>query len=374
MTNRIYEKRSYAVIIAAIVSSLVLILGGTITGLICAVQKRHEANAPDNSRLMAEYLLSDAAAGLKSTMSALRLCTDAEPVETLKSTALVHAVRAETALECHVDEWYENRNKEAFLNDMAVVLHSYTPEQTIELADTLYEFASMFQASVADGSDFEYNGEIMGGGATDEDEQKEITDEDKQAASELVKTALNVSAAEFVGAYGGHIEFFIERDGKTGYAVVCEDKIIEYSFMRDGEAQTDIDSAKTVALEAAKACGYDGLKIKWAEQTGKSVSVLMCREYDGALACDDYATAVVFGDEVVAFSAGGCGNEHHDIPSVKKTEAEARKATRDGGEGVLVVRKKGDKERICYEYRYELDDGVHYVYVCAESGKQIEVK
>ena len=40
----------------------------------------------------------------------------------------------------------------------------------------------------------------------------------------------------------------------------------------------------------------------------------------------------------------------------------------------MVVRKMNGKERICYEYRYELEDGVHYVYVCAENGKQIDIK
>ena len=101
----------------------------------------------------------------------------------------------------------------------------------------------------------------------------------------------------------------------------------------------------------------------------------MCRSYDGAMACDDSAMAVVGGGKAVAFAAGGCDNKHSDIPTPKVAEGDARKALKsDTSEGRLVVRKMNGRERICYEYRYELDDGVHYVYVCAENGKQIDVK
>ncbi len=103
---------------------------------------------------------------------------------------------------------------------------------------------------------------------------------------------------------------------------------------------------------------------------------MLCKHYGDALACDDFATVVVHLDTVVAFTAGGCGHEHKDIPPVEKSETEARKAVKDtqGRKGTLVVRNVKGKERVCYEYRVELEDGVHYVYVCAENGKQMEVK
>ncbi|MDE6401830.1 MAG: hypothetical protein K2L54_04365, partial [Clostridiales bacterium] len=59
MTNNLNEKRSYAVIIAAIVSAMVVMLCGLVTGLAYAVRERRAA--PDESRLIAGYLLSDAA-------------------------------------------------------------------------------------------------------------------------------------------------------------------------------------------------------------------------------------------------------------------------------------------------------------------------
>ena len=373
MTNHLNEKRSFAVIIAAVVCTLIIMVCGLTTGLIFAVRQHNEQEA-DSGRQMSQYLLEEAADGLRHSMSALRLCNENEPAESINRTALVYAVRAETALECRVDDWADSRDKEAFLNDITTVLHSYTPEKTMELSEKLYEYSAKFYASVTRGEKFEYGGELIESKGEPE-ETEEITDERKQEASRLVESACEASRVEFVGAWNGHLEFYIERDQSTGYAVVCRDKIIEYSLTRsdDGE-QTDAETAKATALESAKKCGYADLKVKWSETVGRSIAVIMCREYDGALATDDYATAVVYNGEVVAFSAGGCDHKHENIPKAKKSETEARKATKDGKDGMLAVRTVNGKERICYEYRYELDDGVHYVYVCAENGKQMEIK
>ncbi len=172
----------------------------------------------------------------------------------------------------------------------------------------------------------------------EDEEQVEVTQEQKDEAQKIVESALETERSEFVGAWGDHIEFYIERDGKTGYALVCDNKIIEYSLMREDDAEhTDVDEAERLALEA-KACGFDHLTVKWSVDLGKSVGVIMCKSYGGALATDDCANAVVSGGEVVAFSAGKCETEHKDIPSVKKTEREARRATKDGDKGTLVVR------------------------------------
>lgn len=375
MTNNLNEKRNYAVIIAAIVCTLILMVGGLTTGLVFAVRQHNEQATVDEGRQMAQYLLQEAANELRHSMSALRLCNEKEPAETISRTALVHAVRAETALECRVDEWADSRSKEAFLNDIATVLHSYEPEKTIELSEKLYEYAAKFYDSVTRGDMFEYDGELIDRGGGEDHATDEITQEDKDEARKLVESALETSRVELVGVWNGHIEFYTERNDGTGYAVVCNGKIIEYSFTRaDGGNSTDIETAEEVALETAQKCGYRGLKVKWSENVGRSVAVIMCKEYGGAIATDDCATAVVYNGTTVAFSAGGCEHKHENIPQAKRSESEARKATESGEDGTLVVRTVNGKERICYEYRYELDDGVHYVYVCAESGKQMEVK
>lgn len=375
MTNNLNEKRNYAVIIAAVICTLILMVGGLTTGLVFAVRQHNEQEAVDEGRQMAQYLLQEAASELRHSMSALRLCNEKEPAETINRTALVHAVRAETALECHVDEWEDSRSKEAFLNDIATVLHSYAPEQTLELSEKLYEYAAKFYDSVTRGDMFEYDGELIQTGGGEDEEQDEITQEDKDKAAKLVESALETSRVELVGAWNGHIEFYTEKNDSTGYAVVCNDKIIEFSFTRgEGGENTDVETAKEIALETAEKCGYTDLKIKWSEKVGQSIAVVMCREYGGAIATDDCATAVVYNGETAAFSAGGCEHKHENIPQAKKSESEARKATKNGENGTLVVRTVNGKERICYEYRYELEDGVHYVYVCAESGKQMEVR
>ncbi|MDE6201772.1 MAG: hypothetical protein K2M47_07880 [Clostridiales bacterium] len=374
MNYKQHKSKGYGIIIAAVAVTIAVMLCGMISGLVLAVRQRQENAAfNDSSKQMAGYLLRDSAVELKSTMSALRLCNEVEPAEDLSRTGLVHAVRAEAALECHTDDWADSRAKEQFLNDISTVLHTYTPEQTMQMSDMLYEYSSKFCAWVTDGTEFEYNGELIP--ASDGDTDASVTEDDIKAATETVKTALNADKAEYVGDYGGHIEFNVERDGNSGYAVVCGNKIIEFAFVRGEATETDTEQAKQIALQTASACGYDGLEVKWCETTGKSISVIMCRSYDGAMACDDSAIAVIHGGKTVAFTAGGCDNEHKDIPSHKKTERQAHKALKsETDDGRLVVRTMDGKERICYEYRYELDDGVHYVYVCAESGKQIEVK
>lgn len=368
------KNKGYGVIIAAVAVTIAVMLCGMISGIVLAARQRKENAMFNNSaQEMAGYLLRDSAVGLKSTMSALRLCNEVEPAESLSRVGLIYAVRAETALECKSGDWEDSLNKEQFLNDVYTVLHTYTPEQTMELAGKLYEYTDKFCSWVVDGAEFVYDGELIKSedGAHDDD----VTEDDIAAAEKTVQEALNASC-DYVGDYGGHIEFNIERDDSTGYAVVCGKKIIEFSFMRDEDAGTDtIETAKAIALRTAKACGYDGLEVKWCEQIGKSISVIMCRSYDGAMACDDSAMAVICGGKAVAFTAGGCDNKHSNIPTPKVDEGTAHKALRsDTAEGRLVVRKMNGRERICYEYRYELEDGVHYVYVCAENGRQIDIK
>ncbi len=381
MTNYLNEKRNYAVVFAALLCTLIVTICGLTTGIVYAVRYRHAASdGNDNQTAQAQYLLSDAAENLVHSMSALRLCNETEPAETINRTALVHAVRAEMALEFHNDDFADSRTREAFLNDMAIVLHSYETEQTMEIADMLYDYSTKFYESISSENgygEFDYNGELIKGGSFEPDDghDTEITDEDKASGAELVKTALNTTREEYVGDWDGHIEYYIERNGVTGYAMVCNDKIIEFSFMRGEAEETDIETAKEVALATAEACGYGDLSVKWCENTGKSVSVVLCKTYDGAFACDDYATAVIYSGETVAFTASNCEREHKDIPSPKINEIDARHAAKQSqSNGVLVVRTINGKERICYEYRYELEDGVHFVYVCAENGKQIEVR
>lgn len=368
MTDDFNERKSFAVVITAVIISLAMMLGGAISGLVLS-SRAHRDRRTDEGRIMAERLLIDAADSLVHVTSALRLCVEEEPAEALNRTALVHAVRAETALECHTEDWADSRDKEAFLNDLATVLHS-SPERSMELSDKLYDYSVKFYKSVSEGQSFEYDGSLV---EKEDTETGEVTEEDKKAAQKLVQEALGAEKVEYLGEWGGHIEFNIARGGRSGYAVVCGKKIVEFAFIRGEESETDKQEAERIALETAAACGYKELSVKWSEVTGKSVSVVMCKSFNGALAADDCATAVVFGGEVAAFSAGGCDCEHGDLPPVKKSEREASREAVGGGKGMLVVHTIDGKDRVCYEYRYELEDGVHYVYVCAETGKQIQV-
>ncbi|MCX4313676.1 MAG: hypothetical protein OSJ83_07470 [Clostridia bacterium] len=370
MFDRTNDKCGRRVVAAAVVCALAIIIAGLATGMAGALRLRRET--PPTQDNMAQYLLEEAAYSLKNSVSALRLCNETDTADDVGRTALVHAVRAETALECVNGDFADNREKEAFLNDISTVLHTYEPMEAVKLSDKLYECATRFYNSIASGGAFEYNGELIE--HAPDAPSAEITEADITSGKELVTTALVGSTAEYVGAFDGHIEYYIERDGKSGYALVCDGKVYEFSFMRDENGgETDEETAKRLALDIAEKCGYGKLAVRWCELVGKSTAVLMCKEYDGALACDDYATAVVFGGEVVSFTAGHCDAVHENIPEPKKTEMQARSGAAGGENGVLVVRTVNGKERICYEYRVELDDGVHFVYVCAENGKQIQV-
>lgn len=368
MTNNLNGKKSYAAVVVAIILTLSVALGGVITGFVLAVRERREVN---NETHIAGYLLVDCARELRSTMSALRLCNEVQPADVLCRTGLVHAARAEIALECRSEQWADTLNREAFLNDVASILHA-RPQKAMELSQTLFELSDAFCKSVEGNTPFDYDGELA---ERTDHPQIEITDEMIEQAKSFIESALNSTVTRYIGGWDGHMEFNIERGGVSGYAVVCGGKIAEYAFMRDGgDVQTDKEQAKQVALAAAKACGYDSLQVKWSEQTGESVSVVLCKSYDGALACDDIATVVVVGTNAVAWNCGNCAREHMDIPTPKVSETEARRAVTSDENGTLVVHTVDGEERICYEYRFVLEDGVHYVYVCAENGKQIQVK
>ena len=53
MVNKLNEKRSFAVIIAAIVTTLLIIMGGVVSGLVLAVRNHRE---PDDGRQYAAHL------------------------------------------------------------------------------------------------------------------------------------------------------------------------------------------------------------------------------------------------------------------------------------------------------------------------------
>lgn len=375
MVNNLGEKRNNGAIIAALVSAFVFALAGLITGLALGLNKRERTKTEVGT---ARYLLVDAANDLNHTVSALRLCNRPETAQNLCNNGLVFAVRAETALECDNGDWADNRAKEAFLNDMATALHTNDPMKTVKKAEILFKYSDMFYNHVAYGNPFEYNGELedASGSAASDEADGEADERTVAAAEEKIKSALGADSVKYDGSFSGRLEFELELGGKAGYATTEGERIIEFAFDHEGGNDgADVDGAGDIALRIAKECGYDGLSVCTTETVGGTVKVKLCKNIDGALACDECATVLVKDGAAVAFSAGRCDCEHK-VPSPKVTEEKARRAAPKGarGEGVLVTRKVDGKERICYEYAYDLEDGVHYVYVCAESGDQMQVK
>lgn len=370
MINELNERKSYALVVAAVVASAVMMLAGLITALCFTVRERTRSVDP-----ISHNLLVDAAGDLNHTLSALRLCVEPEPAREVGKTALVFAVRAETALECVNGQWIESRDSEAFLNDVAIVLHSEDPLEAVDKSEQMFEIAARFYDHVSSGAEFSYNGELTGGqdgGTEDEAAEAQIAE-----AQSFIADKLGVDRATFIGAYDGRIEFDLERDGRSGYGVVKDGRIVEFSFAHSGSGVgDDLDREKTIALalDCAKLCGFDGLEVFNTDIRHDYGVVKLCKRIDGAMACDECASVAVVGDTAVAFTAGKCNGEHK-VPTVKVGEPAARRAAPDAkGEGVLVTRTVNGRERVCYEYRYDLEDGVHFVYVCAENGKQMQVK
>ncbi len=375
MVNKLNERKNKAVLIAALISAFVFILSALVTGMVLGINKRNRVQS-EGSRV-ARYLLADSANELNHAMSALRLCNSEQSARFLCNDGLVFAVRAETALECVNGNWREMQAKEAFLNDVATVMHTKDAMKAVKKANILYKYSDMFFKHVVRGDKFEYNGEIVADGQNGKaDERKEKTDE--KSAKSLVMKTLGASRATKSGEFDGKIEFEIERDGRSGYATVVGDKICEFMIEHGGGAKDEDgdknSSAGELAAETAAKCGYPDLSVCSVDGDGGYTVVRLCKKTHGALACDDCARVGVSGGKVVAFSAGNCVCEH-DPPEVKVEESEARKNAKGAkGEGVLVTRTFEGEERVCYEYRYELEDGVHYVYVCAENGEQMQVK
>lgn len=380
MTNDFRKNKSGGLTVAAaIISAFVLAVAGLASALALTLKKRSEP-APDTANI-AEYLLVDASASLMSSLSAMRLCNEAETARELSSTALVFAVRAETALECEYGNWSDCRCKEAFLNDVATILHSTDPLDIVARAEEMYEYSAKLYSHVSTGTAFDYNGELMGGdgsngGEVDETPAEKPSEEDIARDGELLFDALGATVKDYIGTYNGRNEFDLERDGKPGYAMTENGKIYEFSFAHsggDGETVLEESEAVRIASECAEKCGFDGLEVYSVDIKNDYALVLLCRDVDGAMCRDECAACAVVGDTAVAFSATKC-DKPHKLPKVKVSEEQARKnAPNAQSEGRLVTRRVGGRDRVCYEYRYELEDGVHYVYVCAENGKQMQI-
>lgn len=370
MTNKLNEKRSNKIIIAALVVTLIAAVIGLTVGMVCALMARSKRTEEPR---IADFLLVDSAYGLMRSTSALRLCTEPETADEMAGFALVYAVRAETALECEGRDWRSVGEREAFLNDAAALLAESDSMKAVKKSADLYKFSAQFYSTATSGEEFAYNGELV-----DTDAPPEYVSPDDgsvKSAEEFVKKALKVEHCSYIGGFGDSLEFDIEDNGVSGYARVENGLISEFSFARSrSDATVDEESAKKIALAAAHTCGYDGLEV-YSVEGGEPWTVKMCHKEKGAMCRDECASAVVEGNTAVAFSAGKCGNTHGALPKVKVSETEAHKAAPDAdGEGMLVTTNDGTRDRVCYEYKYTLEDGVHFVYICAENGKQMRVK
>lgn len=376
MRNDLNEKSTNAVILAAIISALVVLVAGLTAALVLAVQnyrhrieprtteppKQTEQTEQPEQPNISKFIIVDAAVGLKNSASALRLCNHKDSaVETVKN-GLMYATRAETALECDGGDYSAKMAKEAFLNDASALLSRPDPMHAVEKADELYHYSAMFYDSVLNGNEFTYNGEL--GEVKTLDTREGMSAEE---AAELVKRVLGIEATH-TGSYENAHNFSVDH----GYVTVTGDKISEFSFFGES-GDADPNAAQEIALNTARACGYDDLYVYGIERSEKGLAVKMCCACCGALCRDECAVAVVAGDKAIAFSAGKCGTKH-ELPKAVYTEEQARINAPEGGEGRLVTLHDGERDRICYEYRYELDDGEHFVYVCAQNGRQMGLR
>lgn len=374
MVNNLSKNKDNARLVVAVVASFVVAVVGLITGLVLGINNSRKSENSNGG--MARYLLIDAAQGLNRSLSAMRLC-DENTVADIRGDALVFVSRAETAFECEELDWEIATNGERFLNDVYELVRNGKSRDVISKSDIAYEYSMQFLESVKNDKKFEYNGEIVS--AEDEpDNDDEIDEADGIAKERFVMDVLKIEYAKFVGGYGKRYEYSIRLGKADGYAMVEGDRLVEFAFPRgNGDKSQTVteDDAVRIAEECVKACGYDDLTAYQTSINGNVASVRLCKVVDGASACDDCAIVIIENDRAMAFNAGSCTKEH-SVPTVKVAERDARKSAPDGAvaTGKLVTRTVKGVERVCYEYVYELDDGVHYVYVCAENGKQLQVK
>lgn len=379
MTNKLNEKKSMLVPVAIIVS-LLFALSGLTVGMIFSVRLRLMEDERNEARMSA-YLIVDASNGLRSKASALRLCNNEETAEKVMEEALVYAVRAETALECDGGVWCECRAKEAFLND-AVSLLSGKTSVAMQKSDVLYAYSTALCSSYENSTEFEYNGELADGNTASADEE-EPTQADIEKAKEKIAKTLEADTVEYIGHFGGKTEFDITVGDRHGYAEVCGDKVCEFA-LSGGATSSDktenaggagsAESDEEVALATAEKCGYDGLKVYSSSTVGGVTTVKLTHEIKGAACRDECASVLIESGKPIGFTAGQCENGH-TLPSVKVKEIDARKnAAGADFEGRLVTTNDGTRDRVCYEYAVECEDGVHYVYVCAENGEQMQVR
>ncbi len=368
MTNNLNEKKSMIVPVAIIVS-LLFALSGLTAGMILSVRMRMIRDEQNETR-MSSYLFVDASAGLRGKASALRLCNNEESASKVMEDALVYAVRAETALECDGGVWSECRAKEAFLNDACALLAGKT-SVAMQKADALYMYSTALCESLENSTEFDYDGALADGTATEKTEEPNA--EEITRAEKTLDQALEVDSAEYIGGFDGRIEFDISIGDRRGYAEVCGDKICEFA-LGGGHSDGQEGDPQELALDIAEKCGYKGLEVYSSSTVGKVTTVKLSHVIDGAACRDECASALIEDGTAIGFSAGQC-EKNHTLPSVKVSEEQARKnAAGSSDAGRLVTTNDGTRDRVCYEYAVECEDGMHYVYVCAENGKQIQVR
>ena len=157
-------------------------------------------------------------------------------------------------------------------------------------------------------------------------------------------------------------------------------KLIMFEYRGScGATNYQEESAREKAEIFLKNAGVEDMSVVWANESGNEYTFNFVYEKDGVLVYPDMIkvrvcleTNMVIGLDAVSYYANHVEREMKD-PTISMEEAkEELSVDLELGKINLALVKIGSKEVLCYEFEGAFNDELYYVYIDANTGRQVE--
>ncbi len=202
-----------------------------------------------------------------------------------------------------------------------------------------------------------------------------------------------------------------DAQGRKIYAEIAKENgaLVGFDFFADCSAKNfDIDNALTIAENYLDFLGYENMTAVWVNESGVNATFLFVYEENGVAyypdsvsvkVCEERGKAVGFAAKNFLNNHKRRGHVHAGTEAAETLETAAKKQPKpakppkgkkpkmigeEQAEKALnsrltvlssrkAVIKKGDRERLCYEFACSYGEDGYFVYVDAFSGEEIQV-
>ena len=216
---------------------------------------------------------------------------------------------------------------------------------------------------------------------------EEITESQAEEVFADLIADYNPQNIRFVGKSAGIIETYgvqAEVKGEVVYGQVSVKggKPIMLAYAGSCLAVNyDEQGAVEKAAEFLKRAGFSDMKAVWINLENNVYTINFAPEIDGVIIYPDLVKVRVCAETgmVIGLEATGYFKNHteRDVPSPVLTKSAAREFVADEiaveTSRLAVVPVGNETEKLCYEFYGRFDGDAYYVYIDAESGRQVEM-